>query len=262
MQWTHIYALFLRHWYPLKRDFDLLTDMLYWPIFDTITWGLASSWMVTKSEGSPNIILSILIALILWNIMWRSQMEISRNLIDEIWNQNLVNLFSTPLRLREWIVSVLGQSIFKMMITATAVSATITVMYAADIFALGWWILPMFVNTILTGWCIGFITAGIVIRYGAKMQTVVWTLPAMFFPLSAVYFPVSQLPQFWQYVSYCVPTTYVFEGMRQLLFTGTIDTGPLWLSFAMNGVYLVLTIMFFVRRFKKSKELNFGRFTA
>lgn len=262
MQWSHIYALFLRHGYPLKRDLDILTDMLYWPILDTITWGLASAWLTQAGDGLPATVLSILIALVLWNVLWRSQMEISRNLIDEIWNQNLVNLFSTPLTLREWIVSVLLQSVGKMLVAASAVSGVILLMYAANIFVLGWWILPFFLNTILTGWCIGFIAAGIVIRYGAKMQTVVWTLPAIFFPLSAVYFPVSQLPVFWQWVSWCVPTTYIFEAMRSLVFFGSVDTTLLWKSLALNLVYLLLTIGFFIRRFHKSKELNFGRFTA
>lgn len=262
MKWLHIYALYLRHGYPLKRDFDLLTDMLYWPIFDTITWGLASAWMVEASSGTPQIVLSVLIALVLWNILWRSQMEISRNLIDEIWNQNLVNLFSTPLTLKEWIVSVLGQSILKMCITAGTVSGVIALLYAANIFVLGWWMLPLFFNTVLTGWCIGFFAAAVVIRYGGKMQTVVWTLPALFFPLSAVYFPLTQLPIFWQWVSRLVPTTYVFEEMRHLIFTGTLNIGPLWLSFGMNLVYLALSIWWFVNRFNKSKEMNLGRFTA
>lgn len=262
MSWLRIYALFLRHWYPLKRDFDLLTDMLYWPILDTITWGLASTWMTAVGSGTPTIVLSILLALILWNILWRSQMEIARNLIDEIWNQNLVNLFSTPLTLREWIVSVLGQSIVKMLLAATAVSGVIVLMYAANIFVLGWWVLPLFVNTVLTGWCIGFLSASIVIRYGAKMQTVVWTLPAIFYPLSAVYFPVEQLPVFWQWVTRLVPTTYVFEGMRSLIFHDTISVPSLLLSFGMNLVYLVLSIWWFVNRFRKSKTMNLGRFTA
>ncbi len=262
MQWLHIYALILRHWYPLKRDLDLLADMLYWPILDTITWGLASTWMTKTNGGFSGIVLSILTALVLWNILWRSQMEIARNLIDEIWNQNLVNMFSTPLTLREWIVSVIGQSLIKMVLAVGTISLVIVAMYQANLLALGWWLLPLFVNTILTGWCIGFISAAIVIRYGAKMQTVVWTFPAILFPLSAVYFPVEQLPPIVALVSHLVPTTYVFEGMRQYLFTGTISVASLVLSFVMSLVYLCLCIWLFVSQFEKSRQLNLGRFTV
>lgn len=262
MKWSHIYGLILRHWYPLKRDLDILTDMLYWPILDTVTWGLASAWLAQAKSSTSSVVLSILIALVLWNVLWRSQMEISRNLIDEIWNNNLVNLFATPLTLREWITSTLLQSVIKMIIAVSAISLTVVLLYAANIFTLGWWLIPFFITTILTGWCIGFVSAAIVIRYGSKMQTVVWTLPAIFFPLSAVYFPVSQLPHWLQYVSYLVPTTYVFEGMRSILFTGTMDLRMLGISFGLNCVYLVLTIAYFRNRFNKSKELGFGRFTG
>lgn len=261
MQWSHIYALFLRHSYPLKRDFDLLTDIFYWPILDTITWGLASAWM-TKSEGVSTIMLSILVALVLWNVMWRSQMEISRNLIDEIWNQNLVNLFSTPLTIAEWIVSVLGQSIIKMGMAVGVVSGVIALLYAANVFSIGWWMVPFFINTVLFGWSIGFVSAAIVIRFGAKMQTVVWTFPAIFFPLSAVFFPVDQLPAFLQWADWLVPTTYIFEGMRTLIFTGTMPVSWLGVSFAMNLIYLALTIWLFVKQFEKSRQRNLGRFTV
>lgn len=262
MNWFRVYALFLRHWYPLKRDFDILTDMLYWPILDTITWGLASSWLTQSSNEAGQAVLSILVALVMWNVLWRSQMEISRNLIDEIWNQNLVNLFSTPLTLREWIVSTLMQSVLKMMLSAGAVSLTILLLYATNIYSLGWWLLPFFINIALTGWVIGFISASVVIRFGSKMQTVVWTFPAVFFPLSAVYFPVTQLPQVVQWVSYTVPTTYVFEQMRHLLFTGTVEVQWLWLSFGLNIVYLALAIWCFQYNFNKSRRLGLGRFTA
>ena len=262
MNWSRIYALFLRHWYPLRRDFDILTDMLYWPILDTITWGLASSWLTADTSGTSSAVLSILVALVMWNVLWRSQMEISRNLIDEIWNQNLVNLFSTPLTLREWIVSTLIQSVIKMVLAAGVISLVILLLYATNIYTLGWWLLPFVLNTILTGWCVGFIAASIVISYGSKMQTVVWTLPAVLFPLSAVYFPVTQLPMVVQVISHLVPTTYVFEEMRNLLFTQQVNISSLWLSFGLNIVYLILAIWFFQHSFQRSRKKGLGRFTA
>src|SRR5574340_670262 len=116
MQKSHLKALLLRHLYPLRRDFDLLSDMLYWPLIDAVLWGVTSQW-IGSSSGSQNIIASILIGLVLWNVIWRSQSEISRNMIDEIWNNNLVNLFATPLNLKEWVFSAILLSVLKM--TAT-----------------------------------------------------------------------------------------------------------------------------------------------
>ncbi len=260
MKWHRIYALIVRHTLPLKRDFDLLSDMLYWPFIDVITWGIASQWLTKDNSGVTNSVISILVALVIWNVIWRSQSEVSRNLIDEIWNNNLINMFSTPLTLLEWITSVLLQSIAKMFVTVSFVSLAIFVLYTVNAFAIGWWMLPFFLSATLTGWTVGFIAAGIVIRYGPKMQTVVWTLPGILFPLSAVFYPASQLPIVFKQVSLFVPTTYIFEAMRSLIFSGSVPMENIIISFSLNIVYLILAILFFVRKFKKSKELNFSRF--
>src|SRR3989344_4658004 len=111
-----ITGLSIRHLYPLRRDFDLLSDMVYWPIIDIVLWGVTSQWL-SETSGNANLVVAILLGLVIWNIIWRSQAEVSRNLMDEIWNNNLVNMFSTPLTIVEWITTVVLLSIFKTMIT-------------------------------------------------------------------------------------------------------------------------------------------------
>lgn len=252
-------AFALRHLYPLRRDFDLLSDMLYWPIIDILLWGITSQWLGSLS-GIPNVVVTIVMSLILWNVIWRSQSEVSRNLIDEIWNNNLVNLFSTPLSLKEWIVGVLFLSLLKMVFTISILIPIVLVLYSVNVFSLGLWLIPFFVLMVMTGWWVGFIAAGIVIRFGPKVQTVVWTLPGILLPFSATYFPVELLPGFLQPVSRLLPTTYVFESMRSLVMTGTVDLSYLAISFGLNLVLLVLAMIWFVKSFKYSMTLGLGRF--
>lgn len=254
-----LYALSLRHLYPLRRDFDLLSDLLYWPIIDVLIWGITSRWLSAGSEGLT-LMGSILTGLILWNVIWRSQSEVSRNLIDEIWNNNLVNLFSTPMRLSEWMVGVLLLSLGKMMVTIVALMTVIFFMYSVNILAIGWWLIPFFIGTVMTGWWVGFLSAGIVIRWGPKVQTVVWTLPGILLPFSVVYFPLATLPTFLRPISFLLPTTYIFEAMRGLLQTGTVDWRFIILSMAINAVYLALSLKWFLVSFRASLALGLGRF--
>ena len=262
-QFTHqrrrMYAFFLRHLYPLRRDFDLLSDMLYWPVIDVLLWGMTSQWLGGNTGISP-LIASILTGLILWNVIWRSQSEISRNLIDEMWNHNLVNIFSTPFSIKEWIVGVLLLSIMKMGLTVACLSIIIFLLYSVNIFAIGWWMIPFFICTVMTGWWVGFIAAGIVIRWGPKVQTVVWTLPGILLPFSAVYFPLAILPTFLRPVSYFLPTTYIFEAMRGLLTTGTVSWTVIIVSIILNIVYLILSLQWFLDSFRASLKLGLGRF--
>lgn len=254
-----LYAFGLRHVYPLRRDFDLLSDMLYWPIIDVIVWGVTSVWL---GSGSSSVSLAgtILTGLILWNIIWRSQSEVSRNLIDEIWNNNLVNLFSTPLSVGEWIVGVLSLSLMKMTFTVSIISTVIMLLYKVNIFNLGWWLIPFFVGAVMSGWWVGFIAAGIVIRWGPKVQTVVWTLPGILLPFSVVFFPLALLPSFLRPISYILPTTYIFESMRSVLIAGTIDWHYIVLSFGLNILYLTLAMVWFLASFKDSLQKGLGRF--
>lgn len=254
-----LYAFCLRHVYPLRRDFDLLSDMLYWPIIDVLLWGITSTWL-SGGSGSSIVSSAILFGLIFWNVIWRSQSEVSRNLIEEIWNSNLVNLFSTPLSINEWVFGVLILSIFKMLFTVLVLIPIILILYSVNIFVLGWWLLPFFVCTVMTGWWVGFISAGVVIRWGQKVQTIVWTLPGILLPFSAVYFPLALLPTFLRPISYLIPTTYVFESMRSFLQTGTVDWKYLAISFALNIFYLTLSLKWFQASFKESLKLGLARF--
>lgn len=254
-----LYAFGLRHTFPLRRDFDLLSDMLYWPMIDVLVWGITSQWL-GSGDGKASVIGAILTGLILWNIIWRSQSEVSRNLIDEIWNNNLVNLFTTPLSLGEWIMGVIGLSLMKMTFTVTLISSMIFLLYKVSIFTLGWWLVPFFIGAAMSGWWIGFIAAGIVIRWGPKVQTVVWTLPGVLLPFSVVFFPLALLPTFLQPISRLLPTTYIFESMRSLLATGHVDWRYIAMSYVLNLIYLAGALIWFKRSFRHSLSLGLGRF--
>src|SRR3989344_9082318 len=173
---SRISGLAVRHLYPLRRDFDLLSDMIYWPLIDMVIWGVTSQWL-SESSGTTNLLVAVLLGLVLWNIIWRSQAEISRNLMDEIWNNNLVNIFSTPLTVLEWIITVLLLSVGKTFITLAFIIPAVLFLYTVNVLVLGWWLPVFYLLASITGWSIGFISAGIVLRWGPKVQTVIWTLP-------------------------------------------------------------------------------------
>lgn len=255
-----LYALFLRHLYPLQRDFDLLSDLIYWPIIDTLLWGITGQWLGQATSDGARIVLALLTGLLLWNVIWRAQAEVSRNLMDEIWNNNLVNLFSTPLSVLEWLIAVVLLSMVKTFVTVALLSPVMFVLYQINVFALGAWMPVFFLGATMTGWWVGFVSAGIVLRYGPKVQTVIWTLPGMLLPFSAIYFPVSQLPTWAQWVSAIVPTSYIFEAMRAVLVGMPVDWAQLGLSFGLNGLYLCCALWFFARSFRYSLSLGLGRF--
>lgn len=257
--WNRIWGFGLRHLYPLRRDLDLLSDMLYWPIIDILLWGITSQWMGGGS-GAVSTIVPVITSLILWNVIWRSQSEVARNLMEEIWNNNLVNLFSTPLSLREWVYGALLLSVGKMLMTIFVMIPVVYFLYSVNVFAIGLWLIPFFVLMVMTGWAIGFFSAGIVLRWGQKVQTIIWTLPGILLPLSAAFFPLVLLPSFLRPIAYILPTTYVFESMRSLVLTNTLDAHFVLISLGLNVLYLALALWWFVKSFRYSVSLGLNRF--
>ncbi|GAG24721.1 unnamed protein product, partial [marine sediment metagenome] len=107
MNFNRVKAIIIRHIYNFKHSLDRLFDSFYWPVMDIILWGLTSQYIQNTGEKVSHIVLIILSGLIFWQVIWRGQYEITTNLLEELWSQNLVNLFSTPLTVTEWIAGIL-----------------------------------------------------------------------------------------------------------------------------------------------------------
>jgi ABC-2 type transport system permease protein len=65
-------------------------------------------------------------------------------------------------------------------------------------------------------------------------------------PLACVYYPVAVLPAWLQPVSWMLPPTYVFEGMRALLLHQTFRADLMLAALALNVVYFALASAAFV----------------
>lgn len=259
MNFERIKAIIFRQIYNWRHNFDRLSDSFYWPAIDIILWGFTSIYIKKQSPNTPFIIIALLTGIVFWLIIWRAQYEITINLLTEIWDKNLVNIFASPLTIGEWIVSVILLGLIKMFLSVAFAVTLAFLLYKANIFLFGFYLIPFVISLLFTGWFAGFIVAGLIIRFGAKIQTLAWVGVTVLMPFSAVFYPLATLPSWAQKIAALVPSSYVFEGMREILFTGALSYDKLFVSFALNIVYLILSIWFFVYMFNKSRELGLGR---
>lgn len=259
MKLHRIIAVMFRHLYAFSRNFDRLTDSFYWPVLDIVLWGLTSVWVQKSQAPVSNFILVLLTGLVYWQIVWRANYEISVNLLEEFWNQNLVNLFSTPLRLSEWIAAVMLIGLVKMLISIGVGVGAVFILYHLNILSVGWMTIPFFALLLMSGWILGFLGSSFIVYYGQKVQTIAWTMGFLFAPFSAVYYPVDVLPKWVQFISRLLPTTYVFEGMRMILATGTAPYDYLFKSIGLTVLYLSCAIWLFCTMFEKSRAKGLGR---
>ena len=253
MKWHRVMAVIVRHIYNFRHSWDKITDAFYWPAMDILLWGLTSSYMLKQSGNLPNIVVILLSGLVYWPIVWRSQYEITTNLLEELWSRNMVNLFATPLKLREWIAGVVSLGWLKMLVTVGFAAALAWILYVVNIFAVGWMFLPFMVLLLMTGWWVGFLVSGLIISFGTRIQTLAWAGVYALAPFSGIFYPISSLPVWAQRVAQFVPSSYVFEGMRQVLLQGTWSARNLILSLGLNLIYLAISMGLFVWLFKMRK---------
>jgi ABC-2 type transport system permease protein len=238
---------------------DQIADLLYWPAIDIVLWGLTTLWM-QQHAGGADLAKAVLTGLIFWQIVWRGNYEISVNLLQEFWNRNLVNLFSTPLRLIEWIGGVLMLGVTKVTVALGFGVVAVYLLYALNVFTLGWAFVPFIAMLMMSGWVIGFLAASVVIYWGQRLQMLAWMTAYIFAPFSAVYYPVTILPLWAQKVAWSLPTTYIFEGMRSILKGGQFPWQDFFICFGLNVVYLILVIALFCKMFEKSRSKGLARF--
>jgi ABC-2 type transport system permease protein len=259
VNFNRVWAIVIRHLYNFRHSLDRMSDVFYWPAMNILLWGFTSVFISQFGDSLSFIVLSLLSGIIFWLIVWKGSAEISINLLEEMWNQNMMNLFASPLRLREWIAGVFILSILNLLVSVSFSAVLALVVYQANIFTLGFYLIPFMISLLISGWAMGLLISGVIILYGTRIQTLAWTGVTLLAPFSGVYYPVSTLPGWAQNIAYFLPTSYIFEGMRTVISTGTLPWEMLAISFLLNIILLSLGVMFFVFMFEKSREKGLSR---
>lgn len=254
MKIHRIYGNLLRYIYFFRRSFDRLSDAFYWPTIDLLLWGLTSSYFGSLSHSVSKFVLIVISGIVFWIIVWRGQYEISVNLLEELWNKNLINIFVSPLKFSEWLISLIIIGIIKGALTFTFALILAFFLYQVRILSYGIYLIPFVLSLLLTGWWVGFLVAGIILRNGTRLQTLAWSLVYVMSPFSAIYYPLSILPNWAQTIAHFVPTSYIFEGAREVINTGHLDANKIYYSFLLNFIYLVIALIFFKKSFDKALE--------
>ena len=123
MKIHRINAVIVRHLYESRRNFDRVIDMVWWPVLDIIMWGFFTIYLAHSSRLQPSVVSCLLGAVILWGTFYSFQRDMAVGFIDELWCRNLINLFSTPLTLSEYMVGLIGVCLLKVMVGLCAASA-------------------------------------------------------------------------------------------------------------------------------------------
>jgi ABC-2 type transport system permease protein len=256
MKLHRVWGMVLRSLYGFKHSYDKMSDAFYWPTLDLFLWGLTSAFIQKQTNGLPNILLIIVSGIVFWIIFWRAQYEITIGVLEELWNKNLVNIFITPLKFSEWVTAWIIVGILKGIVSFIYAFILALILYKTNVFVYGYSMLPFIILLLMSGWWIGFLIASVIVRYGSRVQTLAWSVPWILAPFSVIYYPLAALPEWAQVIARLIPTSYVFEGMREVLSKGELDWNKVYISFALNVLYIFLSVLLLRSSF--TKLLNRG----
>jgi ABC-2 type transport system permease protein len=257
---TRILALLKRNILLTFRGINPMIDIFYWPFYDILLWGFASAFFQYQSDQPISAMW--LTGLVIWQASYRCNLDVSFTLLSELWTRNIVNLFGTPVGINEWIISTILLGAFDTLITLAFSSTVVYLFYGVKVFAIGWIFVPMLLLLMLSGWSIGFFSAGCLIYWGQKVEKIVWVLGWMFVPVSALFYPLSTLPGWAVAIAKALPMSYVFEGLRSYITTGVVPTSHLLTALGMNLVYLTLSLTFFKVMYHQSRVKGLSRLEA
>lgn len=247
-------AMLLRHWYLLRSSWPRTVELIYWPTVQMLTWGFVQSYVSANSTFFAQAAGTFIGALLLWDILLRSQQGFSFAFLEEMWARNLGNILMSPLRPSEFMASLMVVSLIRLAIGMVPVTILAVPLFGYNILSLGFALAAFFANLVLTGWAIGILVAGLLLRQGMGAESIAWSLMFLLMPLVCVYYPVTTLPGFLQPIAWLLPPTYVFEGMRAVVIDREVRLDLMAQAFAMNAGYVTLALVAFFALLKSARR--------
>ena len=245
---SRIAAMNARQWYVLRSSWPRILEIIYWPAISMITWGFAQMWIGQESGGALTVAASTLLGgVILWDILVRGSLGFSITFLEEMWSKNIGNLMMSPLTPLEYVLSLASMSLIRLFIGLVPVTLMAIWLFGFNIWSLGLPLVAFFLNLIVLGWSASLVVSGVVLRHGLGAEGMAWIAVFVLMPFSAIFYPVSVLPEAAQYVAFALPSSYVFEGMRALLIDGVFRADLMLWAAGLNLAYGAIAVLVYLR---------------
>lgn len=243
-----IRAIARRHAYVLVRSPHRLFDVTLWPLVDVLLFGALAQFIGGSDASAAGQAAGYLLAgIVLWHVIYQSQIALSTGFLEETWTRNLLNMMVTPVREVEYVA---GVAFFGMVKLAMGVGVMVLgafAFFSFDTWSLGFGLVPIGTVLLVVGWAISLLVIGLVLRFGAGAEALAWGVMFVLMPLSGVFYPVESLPDLLQPVARLLPTTHAFEALRTLVDDGMLPWDEVALAAVGSSVLLLLALAYLVQ---------------
>ncbi len=255
MKWHRVKALLLKCYYLTINSPDRLCDMFYWPLIDLFVWGFASFYI--KDISDVNVLSALLGGIILWVFVWRSSQDIAVYVLEDFWGKNLYHLFSSPVRFSEHLLSIITFSFFRALASGTFMALIASLLYSFSLFSFSPLVVGLSIFLLsLFGWTTGLFVTALIFRFGQRIQVLAWSTVWIIQPFSCVFYPLSSLPVWGQWIARLLPTTYIFENMRAMMLGHPVDYSTYAISFIISMIFFGIGLVVVHWSFQSARKMG------
>lgn len=247
-------AMVLRYFYLIRGSVPRIVELAYWPTMQMLIWGFLSQFLYQQSEWFLRAGGVLIAAVLLWDIMFRSNIGVAISFLEEMWSRNLGQLFASPLRPYEWATALLIIAGIRTLIGVVPAALLAIPLYHYSVFDMGLPLIAFFVNVLIFGAAVGLAVSGLVLLFGLGAESLAWAAIFAVAPLSGIYYPISVLPEWLQPIAYALPSSHVFEGMRAAVIDNVFLLDRFVWSVGLNVIYLALGLGAFLAAFRTARR--------
>ncbi len=166
MSFHRMAAIFVRQFFLYKSNPTRMVSIFLWLLIDIVQWGFISRYLGSLGQGTFGFITVILGAIILWGFMSRIEQGIMMAFLEDIWSQNFINFFASPLRIREYLGGLIMTSIASGAAGLVAMIALASAAFGYNVLRIGSLLLPFLLILLLFGISMGIFISAIIFRLG------------------------------------------------------------------------------------------------
>jgi ABC-2 type transport system permease protein len=246
--WLRMRAIGRRHAYVLVRSPHRLFDVTLWPLVDVVLFGSLAAFVgASSSTGTEKASGYLLAGIILWHVIYQSQIAMSTGFLEETWTRNLLNMMVTPVREVEYVAGVAMFGMIKLVMGVGVMVIGALAFFSFHVWSLGFGLIPIAITLLIVGWAISLFVIGLVLRFGTGAEALAWGVMFVLLPLSGVFYPTAALPTVMQPLALALPTTHAFSALRGLVDGRGLNWTQVTIAATGSVVMLLLAAVFLVR---------------
>ncbi len=263
MRWGRAAAIVLRHYYLVRGSPARLLPLFAWVAVDVVLWGFITRYLNAVTASGIDFVPMLLGAVLLWDFFTRVMQGVTMAFFEDVWSRNFLNVFATPITTAEYVTGLVLSSIASSAVGLVTMVALATAVFGLSFFGYGLALAPFMLVLFLFGIALGIVATALVLRLGPASEWLIWPIPALLSPFAGVFYPLSTLPGWMQWIGRLLPPSYVFEGMRGVVSGGAVSAAELAWGTALAALYVVLAALLFARIHKQAVRTGLiARFSA